>query len=169
MSEIASLLEKAPYHLHTVVISIDDFYLAHADQVRLAATHSDNPLVQHRGQPSTHDLDLAISVLSSLRVRREVAIPSYDKSAFDGQGDRVPQDEWIQLNRDGQPPIDVIIIEGWCLGFRALDDAGLTAKWEDARKARNQDQGYCGRLGHNRLDDVRFVNEALKGYDAITK
>ncbi|KAL8743535.1 MAG: hypothetical protein Q9184_008100, partial [Pyrenodesmia sp. 2 TL-2023] len=123
----------------------------------------------HRGQPSTHDLDLAISVLSSLRVRREVAIPSYDKSAFGGQGDRVPQDQWIQLNRDGQPPIDVVIIEGWCLGFKALDDAGLVALWEDARNARDQDQGYRGRLGHNCLDDVRFVNEALKGYDAITK
>lgn len=152
-----------------MVISIDDFYLAHADQVQLAATHSDNPLVQHRGQPSTHDLGLAISVLSSLRARREVTIPSYDKSAFGGQGDQVPQDEWTQLNRSGQRPIDVVILEGWCLGFRALDDAELTTAWEEARKARNQGQDYCGRLGHNRLDNVRFVNNALKGYDAITK
>ncbi|KAL8900480.1 MAG: hypothetical protein Q9207_005681 [Kuettlingeria erythrocarpa] len=168
VSEIASLLEKALFRLHTVVISIDDFYLAHADQVQLAAAHPDNPLVQHRGQPSTHDLGLAISVLSSLRAGREVTIPAYDKSAFEGQGDRVPQDEWIQLNRSGHRPIDVVILEGWCLGFSALDDAELTTVWEEARKGRNQDQEYCGRLGHNRLNDVKFVNDALKGYDAIT-
>lgn len=31
--------------------SIDDFYLTHEDQVRLAASQPDNKLLQHRGQP----------------------------------------------------------------------------------------------------------------------
>lgn len=34
----------------TLVISIDDFYLTHADQVMLAERHENNPLVQRRGQ-----------------------------------------------------------------------------------------------------------------------
>lgn len=151
------------------MLSVDDFYLSHEDQLRLTAVHPDNPLVHHRGQPSTHDLDLAASVLSSLRARHETRIPSYDKSAFNGQGDRVPQDKWSNVNADGQLPVDVVIFEGWCVGFRALDDAHLTACWSKAVRARHENDGYRGRLGYNRLEDVRFVNEALKAYDVLTK
>ena len=39
--------------LETLVCSIDDFYLTHADQRALAAAHPDNPLVQVRGEPGT--------------------------------------------------------------------------------------------------------------------
>jgi D-glycerate 3-kinase len=38
-------------HLETLVCSIDDLYLNHEDQVELARSHPDNPLVQHRGEP----------------------------------------------------------------------------------------------------------------------
>ncbi|KAK0637159.1 P-loop containing nucleoside triphosphate hydrolase protein [Bombardia bombarda] len=37
--------------LQTLVVSIDDFYLTHADQLALAAAHPDNALVQYRGEP----------------------------------------------------------------------------------------------------------------------
>jgi D-glycerate 3-kinase len=37
--------------LPTLVVSIDDFYLTHADQLTLAAAHPDNALVQYRGEP----------------------------------------------------------------------------------------------------------------------
>lgn len=37
--------------LRTLVVSIDDFYLKHADQLALAAAHPDNALVQNRGEP----------------------------------------------------------------------------------------------------------------------
>lgn len=37
--------------LETLVCSIDDFYLTHADQKALAAAHPDNQLVQVRGEP----------------------------------------------------------------------------------------------------------------------
>ncbi|KAL8720773.1 MAG: hypothetical protein Q9225_002406 [Loekoesia sp. 1 TL-2023] len=168
VSAIARRLKQAPYHLHTVVLSIDDFYLSHDDQLQLAATYPDNPLIQHRGQPSTHDLDLAVSVLSSLRERRETNIPSYDKSAFDGQGERVQQDHWAKVNGNEQCPTDLVIVEGWCLGFRALDDPQLTAYWKEAMKARDQGHGYHGRLAYSRLEDIQFVNEALRRYDAIT-
>jgi D-glycerate 3-kinase len=38
-------------HLETLVCSIDDLYLKHEDQVELASSHAQNPLVQHRGEP----------------------------------------------------------------------------------------------------------------------
>jgi D-glycerate 3-kinase len=37
--------------LPTLVVSIDDFYLTHADQQALATAHLDNALVQCRGEP----------------------------------------------------------------------------------------------------------------------
>jgi D-glycerate 3-kinase len=37
--------------LETLVCSIDDLYLKHEDQVKLAEEHKDNALVQHRGEP----------------------------------------------------------------------------------------------------------------------
>ncbi|KAI4103599.1 MAG: hypothetical protein L6R37_003745 [Teloschistes peruensis] len=139
----------------TIVLSIDDFYLSNADQTRLATSHPDNPLVQHRGQPSTHDLDLATSTLASLRADLETSIPSYDKSAFDGKGDRVPQSQWVRVNEKKHQQVRLVILEGWCLGFRSLDNSSLRTAWEKAVEARVKGAGYLGRLGHNRLEDVR--------------
>lgn len=152
-----------------MVLSIDDFYLSHDEQSRLAASNPENHLIQHRGQPSTHDLNLATSVLASLRANEETNIPSYDKSAFNGQGDRVPQSQWVKVNESKERPVKLIILEGWCLGFRSLDDSRLKAYWEYAVQARIEGTSYHGRLGHNRFEDVRFLNEALKRYDVVTK
>jgi len=149
------------------VLSIDDFYLPHNLQARLAAAHPDNPLVQHRGQPSTHDLPLALSLFSDLLDGKETKIPSYDKSAYNGQGDRVPEEKWKVANQKGQPIPKVVIFDGWCVGFRAASSAELERKWASA--VRQREQGvYHGRLGYNRQIDVEFVNEALKGYDELT-
>jgi D-glycerate 3-kinase len=37
--------------VETLACSIDDLYLAHADQAALARRHAANPLLQHRGAP----------------------------------------------------------------------------------------------------------------------
>jgi D-glycerate 3-kinase len=44
----STLREKG---VKTLVVSIDDFYLKHEDQLALAASHPDNALVQVRGEP----------------------------------------------------------------------------------------------------------------------
>lgn len=95
-------------------------------------------------------------------------MPSYDKSAFDGQGDRNPQKEWKTVNRDGEDQIEVVIFEGWCVGFRALEPTDLLEKWEHALKEKEKD-GYRGRLGLNQLEDLEFINEALRKYDSLTE
>ncbi|MCJ1466714.1 hypothetical protein MMC07_005334 [Pseudocyphellaria aurata] len=167
VSSLALILSQAPHRLPTTVLSIDDFYLTHELQAKLAASNSDNPLIQQRGQPSTHDLDLALGFFASLRDGREVQIPSYDKSAFDGQGERIPQNKWKVVNGMGEEKVRVIILEGWCIGFRALQDQELRKKWEEA-SIQSKSGSYQGRLGWNRFQDVQFINEALRGYDALT-
>jgi D-glycerate 3-kinase len=168
VSTLQNTLRSEPYSLSVVTLSLDDIYLTHADQVALAQAHPTNPLLQHRGQPSTHDLALGEQVFASLAAEQPTAIPQYDKSAFAGQGDRVPQSQWEVVNAEGQKKVKVVIFEGWCVGFRAWDEQTLLAKWEDA--VRQKESGdYQGRLGHVQFEDVKTVNDALRQYDALTE
>ncbi|CZS92147.1 related to ATP-binding protein, putative pantothenate kinase [Rhynchosporium agropyri] len=144
----------------TLVLSIDDLYLTHADQVSLAETHKQNPLVQHRGEPGTHDIELAATVFDALKEGREVRVPSYDKSLFNGAGDRVPVSEWRTVNRPGEEKIRVVIFEGWCVGFRALGSSGVRAKIE-AEGTRT--------LHSHRVQDLLFVDEKLEGYEVMNR
>ncbi|KAJ5851879.1 uncharacterized protein N7529_011264 [Penicillium soppii] len=167
VSSLNDTLRSEPYSLSVVTLSLDDIYLTHADQVALAQAHPSNPLLQHRGQPSTHDLALGEEVFASLAAERLTAIPQYDKSAFSGQGDRVPKDQWKIVNEEGQKKVKVVIFEGWCVGFRAWDDLTLRVKWEAA--VRQKESGdYNGRLGHVQFEDVKAVNDALRQYDVLT-
>ncbi|KAK2785486.1 hypothetical protein FQN52_008396 [Onygenales sp. PD_12] len=168
---LRSTLSSPPYNLPTITFSLDDIYLTHADQLRLAQSHPSNPLLQHRGQPSTHDVALGRQVFDSLRQGLPTKIPSYDKSAFNGQGDRVPESAWEIVNdvSAGQKQVKVVIFEGWSLGFRARPEEEIRRAWEDAVQRRTEDSGsYDGRLGYVRFEDVRDINEALRGYDVFT-
>ncbi|KAH8703457.1 P-loop containing nucleoside triphosphate hydrolase protein [Talaromyces proteolyticus] len=169
VSELQKALRSPQYSLSTVIFSLDDIYLTHADQLALAKSHPNNPLLQHRGQPSTHDLRLGKRVFESLRANRPTAIPQYDKSAFAGQGDRVPEAQWEVVNTEGSETIKVVIFEGWCVGFRPLDDDVLRQKWNAAVEQKVQSgSGYDGRLGYVKLEDVQVINDALREYDGLT-
>ena len=154
------------------MLSIDDLYLTHDEQQTLAETHPYNPLVQHRGQPSTHDVNLGIKLFESLRRREnQIKIPSYDKSAYQGQGERREKSDWHVVNEDSSKrPVEVIIFEGWCVGFRPLSDDELERKWREANSDVDDAQKeYNGRLGKLKLEDVKFVNKALKQYNDLTE
>ncbi|KAF7718082.1 Glycerate 3-kinase [Penicillium ucsense] len=167
VSTLQHILRSEPYSLSVITLSLDDIYLTHADQLALARAHPTNPLLQHRGQPSTHDLDLGAQVFESLASEQPTAIPQYDKSAFSGQGDRVPDSQWTVVNGEGQKKVKVIIFEGWCVGFRACDEQTLHTKWESAVRAK-ESGNYQGRLGHLKYEDIQTVNEALKRYNVLT-
>ncbi|KIW66622.1 hypothetical protein PV04_05938 [Phialophora macrospora] len=164
-------LTSPPHNLSTVVFSLDDLYLTHEDQVSLAEANPDNPLLQHRGQPSTHDIPLAKSVFHSLKQNKPTKIPQYNKAAFSGQGDRVPQTEWAEVNTDPAHPVRVVLFEGWCVGFRPLSPEALQHKHAAAvegLKTSTPETPYRGRLAHNTLKSVTTINEALRQYDDIT-
>ncbi|HSR64750.1 MAG TPA: kinase [Xanthomonadaceae bacterium] len=90
--------------LRVVALSIDDFYLGHAQ--RQALGRRVHPLCATRGPPGTHEVALARDVLDALRDRREVALPRFDKIA----DDRLPRAEW-PIARD----TDLTVLEGWFL------------------------------------------------------
>lgn len=81
----------------------------------------------------------------------------------------MPEDQWEVVNQAGQKTIKVVIFEGWCVGFRPLDDDELKRKWDDAVQQREKGEGYDGRLGHVKLEDVQAINDALRRYDKLTE
>ena len=100
--------------------SIDDFYMTHEDQLKLNKQFSNNKLLQGRGLPGTHDMSLLQEVLNIIinhdqhPDQKTVTLPKYDKSQFNGEGDRCPTGQKIKL------PVDIFILEGWFLGFNPV-------------------------------------------------
>ena len=83
---------------------------------------SDNKLLQVRGNAGTHDLQLGRETLAALQsavsADTEVAVPRYDKSKNEGRGDRAERSSWPHV----QGPIDIILFEGWMLGFSPIEE-----------------------------------------------
>jgi len=78
----------------------------------------------------THDVDLLESTLDKLLSLEtgNCALPAYDKSQCEGLGDRVARNQW-EVVPTGRPTdaeaveagVDIVILEGWMMGFHALD------------------------------------------------
>lgn len=147
------------HNLNPLVFSIDDFYLPHTALSNLATTHANNPLLQHRGEPGTHDIPFLKSVFRALKAKEPTRIPRFDKSAFGGSGDRSGEESWIPVNQPGEKPVEIVIFEGWCVGFRALPHATITTL-HSSKKTKT--------LHKHDLDNLLFINEKLKEYDDVT-
>lgn len=157
VSALAQTLQASG--LETLVLSIDDLYLTHAAQVALAQQNASNKLVQHRGEPGTHDMALAREVFGQLERGQEVQVPAYDKAAFGGAGDRIPRSAWRTVNVAGQRRVQVVIFEGWCVGFRALSAEAVERAW----------RGESVTLRKHRLEDLLFVNARLAEYEVLNR
>jgi D-glycerate 3-kinase len=107
-----------------VGISFDDFYLRRTEQLALARRHAGNRFLAQRGYPGTHDIALGAAVLAGLKALAPgdaIALPAYDRAAFMGKGDRRPEEAWPRV----EGPLDLVILEGWMLGFGAVEDGAL--------------------------------------------
>lgn len=85
-------------------------------------------------------------------------VPQYDKAAFQGQGDRLPESAWLPVNQPGQPYVDVLMLEGWSVGFRPLADADVERRWQAPSRT----------LQSHKLEHLLLVNQNLRAYDALT-
>jgi D-glycerate 3-kinase len=116
---LAKILSLILGHLgyRTVSLSLDDLYKTYSD--RLALQQQDPRLIW-RGPPGTHDIQLGLEILDRLRqpnANSPIAIPRFDKFAWQGAGDR------------GTPEIvngaDIVLFEGWFVGVRPIDPASF--------------------------------------------
>ena len=129
--------------LRSVVLSIDDLYLTLPERERLAAEV--HPLLKTRGVPGTHDVGLGHALLDVLADGvAEVSIPRFDKA----EDTRAPAETWPRV----ASPVDVILLEGWCVGAIPQTEAVLTRPVNDLE--RDEDARGVWR---------RYVNTRLKG------
>lgn len=124
------------------LISLDDYYLSRAERAELAKTV--HPLLATRGVPGTHHVrKLCQDIQKAIQNSGTLHVPIFDKQADDVCGE----------TRAIVLPLDVLIVEGWCLGAQQQSPASLAMPVNELE--RRQDPDMIWR---------RFVNDALK-YD----
>lgn len=128
--------------LRVVSLSLDDFYLTRAQRQELARVV--HPLLSTRGVPGTHDMPLLRSTLAALLAQTSdaVEIPRFDK-ALD---DRRPGSGVEVVSGD----VDVVLLEGWCLGARGQTEAELVEPVNELEACDDPDGKWR-----------RYVNEIL--------
>lgn len=147
-STLFNLLEvimEEGFGLRVIGFSIDDLYKTRAEREELA--RQVHPLMQTRGVPGTHDVELGIELLESLLHAGPdtlTKIPVFDKSI----DDRCPATVW----QEWLGPVDVIVFEGWCVGAQAQTEEELATPVNQLEA--NEDPDATWR---------RYVNDQLAG------
>jgi D-glycerate 3-kinase len=98
-----------------VTLSLDDLYLTRAERRRAAEDH--HPLFVTRGVPGTHDVELGMAILDRLLAGKDAELSVFDKA----RNDRSPR------TRHVPGPVDVVMLEGWCVGAAPQPAADLAA------------------------------------------
>lgn len=120
-STLADLIKRVLGEIHdwnVALLSLDDVYLTRAERRQLANTV--HPLLITRGAPGTHDTGLLRDCLARLcRLDRNetMALPRFNKAV----DDRFDESRWSVI----EGPVDLVILEGWCVGSAAEDDESL--------------------------------------------
>ncbi|KRG46614.1 kinase [Stenotrophomonas panacihumi] len=117
-------------------LSLDDLYLTAAQRRALAGQV--HPLLRTRGPPGTHDLALAAQVLDAIDAGHPLRLPRFDKLA----DERLPEREWPRVDS----PLDLLVLEGWCVGVPAEADAALATPLNALERDEDADgawRRYC--------------------------
>ena len=133
------LVQERGYQMLT--LSLDDFYLDLPSRRLLARLV--HPLLKTRGVPGTHETDLLLGTLDTLRNGGMAMVPVFDK-AID---DRLPASEWRR-----EMPADIVVLEGWCIGVGPESEAVLVDPVNPLEASEDPDGAW-------RL----HVNDALSG------
>ncbi|CAN5581152.1 kinase [soil metagenome] len=134
------LLEKRG--LTVALLSLDDLYLPIANREALA--RDVHPLLRTRGVPGTHDVALGLAVLDSLAGEGPTALPRFDKAT----DTRAPTATWPIV----EGPVDIVLLEGWCVGARPERVEALQAPVNALERERDPDGAWRA-----------YVNAALGG------
>ncbi len=131
---LAALLEKRG--LHTAILALDDFYLTRAERLALAETV--HPLLATRGVPGTHDIGLLDRTLDAILAGNgKVAVPRFDKATDDRTSLGVLA-----------PPLEVVLLEGWCVGAPPQPDAALIDPVNDLERIEDPRGVWRGWVNH---------------------
>lgn len=122
----------------TLSLSIDDLYKSYAEREYL---REQNPRLIWRGPPGTHDVAVGLEVLQQLRQPQQqeaIAIPRFDKSLWNGAGDRIEPQK--------VSGVDIVLFEGWFVGCRPVEDSRFEDTPEPILTA--EDRQYARDINH---------------------
>ena len=99
--------------IRAVTLSLDDLYLTRAERLQLA--EEVHPLFATRGVPGTHAVAMGLGIIEDMLAGRALDLPRFDKATDDraAEGTRITG------------PVDVLLLEGWCVGAKPQDAAAL--------------------------------------------
>ncbi|KAF9196631.1 hypothetical protein BGZ50_008576 [Haplosporangium sp. Z 11] len=179
-NHLVSTLSGAPHNLRVFAFSMDDLYLPFKDQEAIRQKYPDNKLIEFRGLPGTHDIHLGTDIFRALceankqalvgtkdlgsghKNRRPenpnitVPIPTYDKSLYAGRGDQLPREQWHLA----KAPFDVVLFEGWSLGFKSVRDSKQLAKIYQEHSTFPPHY-----LSQHSFSSLEMVNRSLEDYE----
>ena len=138
-AQVVAALTQAGHRV--AALSLDDLYLTLAERRALAAQV--HPLLLTRGVPGTHDVALGERILDAAARAGHFRLPCFDKAA----DDRVDEREWLE--QDG--PVDLLLLEGWCVGARAQTPEALLDPVNDLER-REDAQGLWRTYVNRQLD-----------------
>ena len=95
-------------------LSIDDLYLTYAER---QALQQHDPRLIWRGPPGTHDVNLGLEIIEQCLARdnsNKILMPRFDKSAFNGAGDRTKS--------EAVDKPDILLFEGWFVGVQPITE-----------------------------------------------
>lgn len=154
-STLAALLVQLLADIHglrAIDLSIDDFYLGRQSRQTLASEV--HPLLATRGVPGTHDASLLVETLQQLtRGNVPVAVPRFDKA----HDERLPEDDWEQVSA----PLDVVIVEGWCMGTPAQPEEALHQPVNDLEASEDRDGRWRRYVNHQIREQYQALYELM--------
>jgi D-glycerate 3-kinase len=132
LSLVLALALEHDHQLSSAIISIDDIYLTKQERVLLSETV--HPLFKTRGVPGTHDVSMGVELIQKLKNKEAVQLPVFDKA----MDDRAAEEKWISCDT----PVDIIILEGWCVGAIAQQPEALTAPCNSLEESEDSDAAW---------------------------
>jgi D-glycerate 3-kinase len=109
--------------INVVGISLDDYYLSKDQRSRLASQI--HPLFKTRGVPGTHHIDMLKTHIEAVKNQQlSLQLPIFNKTIDQ------PCSNTSTINQ----PIDVFIVEGWCLGMTSLSKDQLLSHENELEK-----------------------------------
>lgn len=150
LAEFLRIAAESMFDWNVAVLSIDDFYHTKAERLRLS--RDVHPLLVTRGVPGTHDTDMLSIYLKNLKQLHSdacIALPRFDKAT----DDRADESQWPLVTG----PIDLVILEGWCVGTEAQADVDLGRPLNALERGEDADGAWR-----------RYVNDQLRSnYEPI--
>ena len=151
--------------IRAVTLSLDDLYLTRAERQQLAVEV--HPLFATRGVPGTHAVGMGLAILEDMLAGRALTLPRFDKA----RDDRA--DEGVEITG----PVDVLLLEGWCVGAKPQEAEALTEPVNELEREEDPDGLWRGLVNHWLSEDYArlfdqidlLVMLKVDGFEAVER